>query len=49
MPALADDDEPHRIETVLGLQSFSRCEGEALHPEREPPAMPDQIRRTIGE
>src|SRR5271155_4188117 len=45
----ADDDELHRVETVFGRQSFGRKEGEALHPEREPPEMLEQIRRTIGE
>ncbi len=49
IPAIADGDAPHRIATVLGRQSFSRCDGEALHPEREPPEMLEQIRRTIGE
>jgi hypothetical protein len=34
---------------VFGWQSFGRKAGEALHPEREPPALPEQIRRTIGE
>ncbi len=46
--ALADDDEPHRIETVLGRQSFGRREGEGLHPEREPSALLEQIRRVPG-
>jgi hypothetical protein len=49
LPAIADDDELHRAETVLGRQSFGRKAGEALHPEREPPEMLEQIRRTLGE
>jgi len=49
LPAIADDAEAYRIETVFGLQSFGRKEGEALHPAREPPAMLEQIRRTLGE
>src|SRR3984893_446412 len=49
LPAIADDNELHRFEGVFGQQSFGRKEGEALHPEREPPAMLEQIRRTIGE
>ena len=49
IPAIDDDDELHRIETVFGRQSFGRKAGEALHPEREPPEMLEQIRRTIGE
>ena len=49
LPAIADQDELHRVETVFGRQSFGRKAGEALHPEREPPEMLEQIRRTIGE
>jgi hypothetical protein len=49
LPAIADDDELHRVETVFGCQSFSRKAGEALHPEREPPEMLEQIRSTLGE
>jgi len=49
LPAIADDDELHRFEGVFGPQSFGRKAGEVLHPEREPPAMIEQIRRTIGE
>jgi predicted phage terminase large subunit-like protein len=49
LPAIAEDDERHPVETVFGRQSFGRRDGEALHPEREPTDMLDQIRRTIGE
>jgi predicted phage terminase large subunit-like protein len=49
LPAIADADELHRVETVFGRQAFGRKAGEALHPEREPPEMLEQIRRTIGE
>ena len=49
LPAIADDDEVHRVETVFGHQSFGRKAGEVLHPEREPPEMLEQIRRTLGE
>jgi predicted phage terminase large subunit-like protein len=49
LPAIAEDDERHRVETVFGRQTFGRRDGEALHPEREPTDMLDQIRRTIGE
>jgi len=49
LPAIADQDELHRVETVFGWQSFGRKAGEALHPEREPPEMLEQIRRTLGE
>jgi predicted phage terminase large subunit-like protein len=49
LPALAEEDERHRVETVFGSQSFCRKAGEALHPEREPPEMLAQLRRTLGE
>jgi predicted phage terminase large subunit-like protein len=49
IPAIADEDELHRVETPFGWQSFRRKAGDALHPEREPPEMLEQIRRTIGE
>jgi predicted phage terminase large subunit-like protein len=49
IPAIADDDEVHQVETVFGRQSFGRKAGEAMHPEREPPEMLEQIRRTLGE
>jgi hypothetical protein len=32
LPAIADDEELHRVETVFGWQSFGRKAGEALHP-----------------
>ncbi|MBV8132032.1 MAG: hypothetical protein JO282_05895 [Alphaproteobacteria bacterium] len=49
LPAIADENELHRVETVFGRQSFRRKAGEVLHPEREPLEMLEQIRRTIGE
>ena len=48
-PAIAEEDETFAAETVWGPRHFTRRPGEALHPEREPPAMLEQIRRTIGE
>jgi predicted phage terminase large subunit-like protein len=48
-PAIAEDDEIHGIDTELGWCSFTRRRGEALHPERQPLATLDRIRRTIGE
>ena len=48
-PAIAEADEMHEIETIWGPRSFSRRQGEALHPEREPLDTLDRIRRTIGE
>jgi hypothetical protein len=48
LPAIAEEDQQHRIVTVLGRQCLVSA-GEALRPEREPPEMLDQISRTIGE
>jgi predicted phage terminase large subunit-like protein len=48
-PAIAEDDETHAIDTLAGPRVFSRRRGEALHPAREPRAMLDAIRHTIGE
>jgi len=48
-PAIAEADERHEIETIWGPQCFTRRQGEALHPEREPLATLERIRRTIGE
>ena len=39
----------HEIETILGPRRFTRRQGEALHPDREPLEVLDRIRRTIGE
>ena len=47
--AIAETDEEHRIETIWGSRSFIRRQGEALHPDREPLPVLDNIRRTIGE
>jgi hypothetical protein len=48
-PAIAEADELHRIETIWGPRCYTRRQGEALHPEREPLEILDRIRRTIGE
>ena len=48
-PAIAEKDEEHRIEMILEPRCFSRRQGEALHPDREPLEVLDRIRRTIGE
>jgi hypothetical protein len=47
-PAIAEEDETWAVETVWGPQHFTWRRGEALHPEREPPAMLEQIRRVPG-
>jgi hypothetical protein len=49
LSAIAEEDEWHQVETVFGGQSFRRKAGEALHPEREPPEILGQLRRTLGE
>src|SRR5437016_4581899 len=48
-PAIAEKDEEHRIEMILEPRCFTRRQGEALHPDREPLEVLDRIRRTIGE
>src|SRR5882724_12051389 len=48
-PAIAEADEVHAIETIWGRQCFTRRLGEALHPAREPLAVLQNIRCTIGE
>jgi len=48
-PAIAEADEVHRIETIWEPRCFTRRQGEALHPDREPLETLDHIRRTIGE
>src|SRR5947208_11382459 len=48
-PAIAEEDEAQLVDTVLGPQHFTRRRRQALHAQREPPAVPDPIRRTLGE
>src|SRR5262249_24982418 len=49
LPALAEEDEEQRGETGAGGEKFTARGGAALHPEREPPAVLEHTRRTIGE
>jgi predicted phage terminase large subunit-like protein len=49
LPAIAEMDEIHEVETIFGRRSFARRQGEALQPGREPLDTLDRIRRTIGE
>jgi predicted phage terminase large subunit-like protein len=49
LPAIAEVDEIHVIETPYGRRLFVRKEGEALHPERESLAVYANMRQTIGE
>jgi predicted phage terminase large subunit-like protein len=48
-PAIATQDEEHRIENPFGTRLFKRTAGVALHPERESLATYRAIRQTIGE
>jgi predicted phage terminase large subunit-like protein len=48
-PAIAEQDEPHVIESVLGTRLFTRRPGEALHPERETLQTLAGIRQTMTE
>jgi predicted phage terminase large subunit-like protein len=47
-PAIAEDDEMWALDSELGQYVFTRQRGEALHPERQPVATLDQIRRVPG-
>ena len=49
LPALAEEDEAHLIESPLGRFQFRRKAGEVLEPKRESRKTLDGIRRTIGE
>ena len=42
-------DELHRIHTWAGPREFTRREGEALHPAREPLKVLNEIREQVGE
>ncbi len=48
-PAIAEQDEQHVIQTILGERRFERRQGEALHPEREPLVVLAQIRERLGQ
>jgi predicted phage terminase large subunit-like protein len=49
-PAVAEEDEVHRIKTFFGLgREVVRRAGEALHPEREPLEALEKIRQVVGE
>jgi predicted phage terminase large subunit-like protein len=47
-PAIAESDETHVAETILGRKQFRRTIGESLHPERESLETLKIIRETIG-
>jgi predicted phage terminase large subunit-like protein len=48
-PAIAEENETFRIKTPYGRKIVSRKQGEALHPEREPLAVLEQVREIQGE
>jgi predicted phage terminase large subunit-like protein len=48
-PAIAEGDETHEIETPYGPRRFRRRTGEALHREREPLEILNQLRERQGE
>jgi predicted phage terminase large subunit-like protein len=48
-PAIAEENEAHVIESVLGRREFKRQAGEALHPERESLETLAAIRQTMTE
>lgn len=47
-PAIAQADETHIVRTPFGAYTHVRAEGEALHPQREPLAMLEAMRRSLG-
>jgi predicted phage terminase large subunit-like protein len=49
LPAIAEEDEIHRIQFPLGSPVVRRPAGEALHPSREPLEVLANLRRTLGE
>jgi len=49
LPAIAEEDEIHHIQTLHGTRCFRRRAGEALHPEREPLEVLKHLREAQGE
>jgi predicted phage terminase large subunit-like protein len=49
LPAIAEREEVHVVDTLAGPRWFRRNEGEALHPGREPVEILERIRHTIGD
>ena len=49
LPAIAEVDEVHTFDTLMGPQTVTRRAGEVLHPEREPIELLEGLRRTMGE
>ncbi len=49
LPAIAEEDEIHEIVSGIGKKTVRRRAGEALHPDREPLEVLENMRRTVGE
>jgi predicted phage terminase large subunit-like protein len=49
LSAIAEEDEVHQIVTPFSQLTVRRRAGEALHPEREPLELLENLRRTLGE
>jgi hypothetical protein len=49
LPAIAEEDETHVIQTLNGQKRLTRRVGEALHPAREPLEVLRRLRETLGE
>jgi predicted phage terminase large subunit-like protein len=49
LPAIAEEDETHVIQTPYRTRRFVRRAGEALHPERESLKILDRLRNALGE
>jgi predicted phage terminase large subunit-like protein len=49
LPAIAEEEETHSIESAFHRRTIRRGIGEPLHPVREPLAVLEHLRRTIGE
>ncbi|MGH7071957.1 MAG: phage terminase large subunit [Acetobacteraceae bacterium] len=48
LSAIAAEDEEHCCDTAFGSRRFRRRAGEPLHPAREPLAILEELRRTLG-
>ena len=48
-PAVAEEREINRYQTIVGEQTFTREPGEALHPEREPIDVLNGMKAVLGE
>jgi len=49
LPAIAEEDEEHLIQSPYRTWTARRKAGEALHPEREPLPVLEHLKRTLGE